>query len=112
MKRLSHLIEEDVSQNLGSSRIFGGARQHKSKTKKHIPLLWHCMLGTICAMDPQTLIPKYFDYDYDAAKSYARLNQCTDLRVVKFQKKFDSFQELGDFTPRDGQKVLYGIINV
>ncbi len=59
----------------------GGVK--KKITKKHCPLIWECMLGTVFARDPETDIVKYFDYDYVGAHAWAKVKDCIDLRVDK-----------------------------
>ena len=77
---------------------YAGAKKSKGITKRHRPLFWECMLGTVYALDPLdkdiNRTEKYFDYDYTAAHLHAKVAQCTDLRTYR--------------RPR-GKLVMYGI---
>jgi hypothetical protein len=79
------------------SHPFAGGKKAKNITLKHRKLIWECMLGTVYAADPAfpNREEKYFDYDYQAAHLYAKVAQCTDLRVWR--------------TRRGGRLALYGI---
>jgi hypothetical protein len=77
---------------------FSGGVKKATITKKHVKLVWGCMLGTVYAQDPTLAYhlreEKYFDYDYYAAHQCAKVAACTDLRIHK---------------PRGGRVALYGI---
>lgn len=81
---------------------FAGARKCATVTKKHRPLIWECMLGTVYAKDPVTKKVKYFDYDWDAARAYAQVAQCTDLRTSKVAYSYQGY-------PDKGKLALWGI---
>lgn len=84
---------------------FSGAVKKKI-TKKHRPLIWENMLGTVYADNPLSEEdPKYFDYDYEAARKYAGITdgKVTDLRL-------DRATRTRTDGPRQGQLVLYGVI--
>lgn len=85
---------------------FAGSVKKSGITKKHKPLLWECMLGTVYAMDPAVKgLRRYFDYDYATARAYARVEQCSDLRLVKCPATHAG----GVNGIRKGQWVLWGI---
>jgi len=86
---------------------FAGGVKKAGYTKKHVPLVWENMLGTVYARDPNAGHYtkddgiKYFDYDYSAAHAYAKVAKCTDLRVCR--SKGDNVG------PRRKQFALWGI---
>jgi hypothetical protein len=81
---------------------FAGARKMKP-TLKHRAAIWECMLGTVYASSPQGEI-KYFDYDWDAARTFAGADQeGTDPRVWKAAGRGGSEGE----GYRKGQPVLW-----
>lgn len=47
--------------------------------------------------------PKYFDYRWDAAREYAGVDKCSDLRICKSPQTFRNW-------PRKGQFALWGIL--
>jgi hypothetical protein len=83
--------------------IFEGARKMKP-TQRHRNAIWECMLGTVYAQNDAAEI-KYFDYDWDAARKFAGVDEPgRDPRVAKDQR--GSARHDG---PRKGQSVLYVI---
>lgn len=60
---------------------FEGGCETAAVTRKHRKLVWECILGTVYARNPVTGKEKYFDYDWDAARVFALVDRCTDLRV-------------------------------
>lgn len=86
---------------------FAGGKKTRGITKKHYPLVWGCMLGTVYARD-WTARPatgkEYFDYDYAAAHKHARVAECTDLRIVK------TTVSMGAYGPRVGSFALWGVL--
>ena len=89
---------------------FTGGKKSKTVTLKHRPLIWENMLGTVYACDPVTRKAKYFDYDYTAAHAYARVNECSDLRVTR-NKRQVNYTDGSDYMsgPRVGKYALWGI---
>ena len=81
---------------------FEGGRMTRNVTKKHKPLVWENMLATVCARNPITGETHYFDYDYNAARDYAQIYDCTDLRISRVHQRYQGW-------PRRGQLVLWGI---
>jgi hypothetical protein len=65
------------------------------------------MLGTVYAMDPDTKAVRYFDYDYDAARAYAKIDNATDLRISR-NKRSVAYSVTGE-NPYVGQIALWGI---
>ena len=66
---------------------FEGGRKTTRVTKKHKPLVWEKLLGTVFASragDKRVTSSnvEYFDYDWEAARRYAGVDQCTDLRIA------------------------------
>ncbi len=85
------------------SHPFQGGKEATSYTAKHRPLVWENMLGTVYARDPiKGGEPEYFDYDWDAARKYAMVDKCTDLRICKSKDNLQSY-------PRKGKLALWGI---
>jgi hypothetical protein len=85
----------------------------KAPTTKHIPLIWEGILGTMYAMNPDKegygyFKIKYFDYDYEAAMKFAKINECTDLRKFKMDK-MRNYSGDPHKSPRKGQMVLWGV---
>lgn len=74
---------------------FAGGRQTRGITQRHIPLIWENMLGTVMALDPATLKEKYFDYDWAGARTYARLGECSDLRVTRAKRGYQEGLQAG-----------------
>ena len=83
---------------------FDGAVK-KPATKRHVPLIWENMLATVLARSPKGEI-RYFDYDYDAARAFAEVEQCSDLRLARNKEYPGDYKE-----PRLRQWVLFGIRN-
>jgi hypothetical protein len=84
------------------SHPFAGGVKAKGVTKKHRPLVWECMLGTVYAMKPGEHEADYFDYDYSKAHAHAAVAQCSDLRVCRVKTRYAGY-------PRVGQLALWGI---
>ena len=63
---------------------FLGIKAHKAApTKKHVPALWESLLGTVNAQNALGET-RYFDYDYEAAKAWAGLDQeGADIRLAR-----------------------------
>ena len=77
-------------------------------TKKHVPAIWECMLGTVYAMNTAGEA-RYFDYDYDAAKQWAGVDQPgVDLRLARVKDR-KSYVRSGcvDSNPGTGRLVLW-----
>jgi len=81
---------------------FTGARRVPRLTLKHRPLIWECMLGTVYAMGSEG--PKYFDYNWDAAREYARVSLHTDLRITRVKRSLGCYP-----LPGARRFVLFGI---
>jgi hypothetical protein len=79
---------------------FAGARYHQGVTRKHRPLIWENMLGTVYARSPEG-VTQYFDYDYAEAHAYAGTAGCEDLRVSRARYATTDI--------RARQLVLYGV---
>lgn len=60
---------------------FEGGKRTSGVTRRHVPLVWECMLGTVEARNPETGEEKYFDYDWDAAREFAQVEKASDLRI-------------------------------
>lgn len=89
------------------SHPYQGGRRTKTVTKKHVPLMWECMLGAVYAKDPTKLSSvDYFDYDYAAARAFAKLSECTDLRIYRATYPYRMWE--GDGFSK-GKLVLWGI---
>lgn len=80
---------------------FANAPKKKSITRKHKPLIWENMLGTVYARNATGEV-KYFDYDYEAAHRFAGTAGCVDLRVFKACTSYQDY-------PRAGKYALYGV---
>lgn len=88
---------------------YPGVRATAGVTNKHTLLIWECMLGTVEARNPFTGETQYFDYDWDGAQKFARLDSCEDIRLCR--------KGLGRYSVSPGGKVtqdrdklrLYGI---
>ena len=80
---------------------FAGGIAKPTVTKRHSPLIWECLLGTVYARNANGEV-KYFDYDYAGAREFAGVAQATDLRVSKTKKVYQGY-------PRYGQLALWGI---
>ena len=81
---------------------FAGARKTAGVTKKHRPMVWENMLGTVMANSPSGQ-SKYFDYDYKGAHTHAGTANASDLRVSRYKG------QSSHNGPRHGQYVLWGI---
>lgn len=88
------------------TKPFDGGKQARTITRKHKPLIWECMLGSVYARDPVTKKIEYFDYDYEKARSFAKVDECHDLRVVKAKDHINLSQE---HRIKKGQVALWGI---
>lgn len=75
----------------------------KPPTRKHRPLVWENMLGTVYATDGQTV--RYFDFDWDAALAFAGVPDATDLRSARNPHAF----RVGDHTVDARRFVLWGV---
>jgi hypothetical protein len=60
------------------------------------------MLGTVNADGPQG--PRYFDYDWNAARAYAGVESHTDLRLHRIKRSLGGYPY-----PSAGKLVLFGI---
>lgn len=94
-------VTEGSSSKLSSP--FEGGKKTTSITPKHKPLVWENMLGTVMAKDPTLKAePKYFDYKWDDARAYAKVDQCDDLRICKSPGLYQGW-------PEKGKMALWGI---
>ncbi len=82
--------------------------ERKPPTKKHRPAIWEAMLGTVYAADPDGNV-RYFDYDYAAAKRFARVRRGrNDLRLYRHKAFVTPYlRSQSAERPRDGQLVLW-----
>lgn len=76
---------------------FAGAAR-KRPTRKHRPAVWEAMLATVYARNAAG-VTRYFDYDWDAARAFAGVDQATDLRLYRAAQSERHI--------RKGQLVLY-----
>ena len=60
---------------------FTGARRMRP-TKRHVPVIWECMLGTVYAASPAGEV-RYFDYRWEDARAFAEVPLARDLRVAR-----------------------------
>ncbi len=81
---------------------FASGKPTRTVTKKHIPLVWECMLGTVYAQDPITREVKYFDYDWDGARNFAQVSSCSDLRISRAARLYNN-------SLRQGKRALFGL---
>lgn len=81
---------------------YSGGVKKSSITRKHVPLIWENMLGTVYARNRQGEV-MYFDYDYTAARIYAAVSNCSDLRLCRNPNR--SCENY----PRHKQWALWGI---
>ena len=82
---------------------FEGGRKTTSITKKHRPLIWENMMGTVMAKHyARRGEPEYFDYKWDAAREYAGVDECSDLRICKSPESYQGW-------PEKGKMALWGI---
>ncbi|NBP82800.1 hypothetical protein EBU60_02905 [bacterium] len=79
---------------------FLGVKAHKAApTKKHVPAIWECMLGTVYACNPQGET-RYFDYEHEAARAFAGVDQeGADIRLARAKRRMTGI--------RPGQLVLW-----
>lgn len=70
-------------------------------TKKHVPLIWECMLGTVYARSPDGTV-KYFNYDWTAARAFADVDHHNDLRVSRVKTSYQGW-------PAKGKYALWGV---
>ncbi len=71
-------------------------------TKRHVPLLWENMFGTVYARSTETKKVQYFDYDWAAARQFAGVKDATDLRIARSPMSYSD-------GPREGQVALWGV---
>lgn len=63
--------------------------------RRHRPAIWESMLGTVFAMDDAGHI-KYFDYDYEAARAYAGVDDLVghvDPRLAPFPRNAHRYDD-------------------
>lgn len=65
---------------------YAGGRKASGVTREHDALVWENMLGTVYASDGKEV--RYFDYDWDAARAYAGVEACTDLRRCRAPRDY------------------------
>jgi predicted metal-binding protein len=89
---------------------FKGGVKKATVTMKHVPLIWECMLGAVYAMNDKRKV-RYFDYDYAAAREYAGVAACSDLRIAKAKGNVNwtDGSMLHEYGPRYGRLALWGI---
>lgn len=83
--------------------IFSLGKRTYKITKKHKPLCWECILGTVYAKDIDGII-KYFDYNYTSAISFMKLENYYDLRLCR-----NPYHNASEYYPKYNQLVLWGI---
>lgn len=88
---------------------FEGGRLTASVTRKHRRLIWENLLGTVNACDPLTGEEKYFDYDWNGARAFARVTQCTDLRLCSPAFGPTRITPGGAYRRQHAKPALYGI---
>jgi len=80
--------------------------RHMKPTPSHRPAIWECMLGTVYALNDKGKV-RYFDFDYDAAKEFAGIDEKRDLRIWK-NKRWVRWGNGGSCEqPRMNQLVLW-----
>jgi len=67
------------------------------------------MLGTVMACNPLTGEEKYFDYDWDGARAFALVAQCTDLRICAPATGQTYITPGGALRRQHGKIALYGV---
>ena len=88
-----------------STHPYAGATIWNNITRQHDLLLWENMLGTLYAHNGKEV--RYFDYDWEAARKFAGVDECTDLRGCK-KKRHVTYT--GDsMEPRVGKYCMWGI---
>ncbi len=85
-------------------------------TQKHRPAIWENMLGTVFAMNDNYEV-EGFDYNYEAARQFANLDDKQDKRVFRMPRKRMSYRPHWDkskseydrplMVPRRGVAVLW-----
>jgi hypothetical protein len=85
------------------TNVFSFGKRTYKITKKHIPLCWECILGTVYAKNVNGAV-KYFDYNYDNAINFMSLNNYYDLRLCKCPYNISLINY-----PKYKQLVLWGI---
>lgn len=84
----------------------------QAPNRSHRPAIWENMLGTVYAMNDQFEV-QYFDYDWDAAKKFAGLENKKDLRLFKHKKTdvrhdWEAKKDMWSHEyPRKGKTVLW-----
>lgn len=76
-------------------------------TKRHKPVIWECILGTVYAANPAGEV-KYFDYDWDGAREWAAITPDSDLRVAKMPRD-RRYRYYGDAGPSVFQLILWAV---
>lgn len=80
---------------------FSGGNKRATVTRRHRPLVWECMLGTVYARSPDGTVT-YFDYDWAAARAHAAVDQHRDLRISRVRTSYQGW-------PREGKIALWGV---
>lgn len=88
---------------------FEGGKVTKGITKKHRPLIWECMLGTVYARRAGDDVATYFDYKIEEARKFVDLARYTDLRICRNPDPFYRDQSYGPTCPKSKQLALWGI---
>jgi len=83
------------------SHPYQGGVKKASVTKKHSPLIWEGMLGTVYARNDAGEV-RYFDYDWPAARDFAQVTSCNDLRISRCKVSYQGY-------PREGRFALWGV---
>ena len=86
---------------------FQGGVKAKSITKKHKPLIWEGMLGTVHSRSPEGET-KYHHYDWDEAHEHAQVHNHKDLRIARSPHEY-SWEGINPTGPRKGKHALWGI---
>jgi hypothetical protein len=84
-------------------KYLGIEAKRAKPTKSHRPAIWECMLGTVYAMNSEGKV-KYHDYNHQAAKEWAGIEQAEDIRVWPYP---DTNSWARPEMPRRKQKVLW-----
>jgi hypothetical protein len=74
-------------------------------TKSHRPALWEGILGAVYAMDDSGEV-RYFDYDYEGARTFAGVAEDRDLRLARVTVP-RTYGGDPTMSPRKGQFVLW-----
>jgi len=88
---------------------FSGGKKATGVTKKHQPLVWENMLGTVYAKNPYTGKAEYFDYKYRDARKHARVAGMTDLRIARAKQRIQVGSMWDGISVRKGQLALWGV---